>query len=190
MHIHIFICKWHNCTSVVMFLLCYHSCFNKNVEQPRCQQNLIRSSALHWICFTKTDLESFFKFGLKNEWWLFSGEMQPRYQFYLDQYFYKFIMLILFCQPLCPVHLGCHIFFYGLFISFRLYFKKNIELLFFLSPPRSHKCQFWLQWIMLLFDNFYLFIQPKEQSVFFGPFFQTDSWDVPTKLFSSLAEVV
>lgn len=150
MHARKFICKWHNCASVLFISYCY-SCLNRNVRQPRCQENFIRVGALHWICFTKHRLRMFLQIWIE-KWmitvfcWDAAKILVP-----VDQYFYEFIMLILFCQPLCPEHLGYHIVIYGLFISFRLYFKKNRVA--FLPPPqphRSHKCNFWFQWIMLL----------------------------------------
>lgn len=57
--------------------------------------------------------------------------MQRRYQFCLNQYFYKFMMLIFCCQLLCHVHLGYHRFIYDLFVSFRLCLKLS----YFPSPP-------------------------------------------------------
>lgn len=76
---------------------------------------------------------------IMNRYRLSSGEMQLRYQFCLNQYFYKFIMLIFCCQLLCPVHLGYHIFTYGLSISL----KMNRVTPPPLSTYRSHECQFW-----------------------------------------------
>lgn len=103
-----------------------------------------------------------------NSDWLSSGKMQLRYQFCLNQYFYKFIMLIFCCQLLCPVHLGYHIFTYGLLISLRMNRVTPAPL----STYRSHECQFWFWWIVLFFNHSYLFLwQPEEQSVFCWCFF-------------------
>lgn len=161
---------------LLLLFFCYHLCFNRNIGQPRCQQSFIRASALHWICFTQHRFRKFLQISTE-KWWLSAGERQLRHQFCLDQYFYKFIMLILFCQPLFPVLHVYHVFIYGLFISFRLYLKKNRHNFLLPSPPSpppnhinvsfgfSRSCY---SLIVLIIHT------TKEQSVFFGSFFQTD----------------